>query len=74
MVKLFRMIKLLRMIKLFRMIKLLGERIRTVRSEAALMSRIFTVEELRRLRGKFDRKKLNKADIQRAVKKMLRIA
>ena len=53
------------------MIKLLGERIRTVRSEPALNSRLFTVEELRRLRENFDRKKLNKTDIQRAVTRML---
>ena len=56
----------------FSLIKLLGERIATVRSEDALNDRLFTVEELRRLRDQFDRKKLSKADIGQAVKKMLR--
>ena len=54
------------------MIKLLGERIGTVRSEEALNDRLMTVEEMRRLRDKFDRKKLSKKDIQHAIKKMVR--
>jgi hypothetical protein len=56
----------------FSLIKLLGERIATVRSEDALNDRLFTVEELRRLRDKFARKKLSKKDIQLAIKKMVR--
>ena len=54
------------------MIKLLGERIGTVRSEEVLNDRLITVEELRRLRQKFDRKNLSKEDILVAIKRMLR--
>ena len=54
------------------MIKLLGERIGTVRSEEVLNDRLITVEELRRLRQKFDRKNLSKEDISVAIKRMLR--
>ena len=54
------------------MIKLLGERIATVRSEEALNDRMMTVEELRRLREKFDRKNLSKGDISLAIKRMVR--
>ena len=60
------------MVAPFSLIKLLGERIATVRSEDALNDRLFTVKELRRLREQFDRKKLSKANIGLAVKKMLR--
>ena len=56
----------------FSLIKLLGERIGTVHSEDALNNRLITVGELRRLREQFDRKKLSKADIGLAIKKMLR--
>ena len=54
------------------MVKLLGERIRTVRSEEAANDRMFTVEEMRRLRDSFRNKKLAKVDIQRATRRMLR--
>ena len=62
----------MRLFSIFSMIKLLGERITTVRSEEALNDRMMTVEEIRRLREKFDRKNLSKGDISLAIKRMVR--
>ena len=42
-------------------------------SEEAAQDRVLAVGELRRLRDRFDRKKLNKQQIQDAIRNMLNI-
>ena len=57
----------------FRHVKLLGEVMPTARSEQAVNDRMMLIEELRRLRGRFDRAKLSRRIIESSMKKMLRI-
>ena len=48
-----------------------GEKIHDVRTEDGLQNIILTTEELRRLRGLFDRAKFNKAKLIDAVRQTL---
>ena len=57
----------------FRLVKLTGEMIREVRTEDGLQDIILTVEELRRLRGLFNRANFNKKKLVDVVKKVLKL-
>jgi hypothetical protein len=55
------------------MAKKCSEVMPTGRSEQVVNDRMMLVDELRRLRGRFDRAKLSKKIIESSMKKMLRI-
>ena len=55
-----------------RTIKLFGEKLKTTRSKDRLMETCLTVEEMRKLRGSYQRRKTNKTILQRVADMMLK--
>ena len=55
-----------------RTIKILGERLKTTHSKERLIESCVTVEEMRKLRGSYERRKTNKTVLQRVADKMLK--
>ena len=55
-----------------RTIKLFGEKLKTTHSKKRLFETCVTVEEMRKLRGSYERRKTNKAVLQKVADKMLK--
>ena len=55
----------------YRMVKLASERIGTVRQENRFQFILIAVEELRRVRSKFDRRGYKKSEMVEAVKRII---